>query len=141
MTYAYDPELAPLAEFIPVSELTDVPEARRWLDSLIAPLNDDVDTGGVTVVDRSVPGSGGPIPVRVYSPDGVAPDGGRPGLLDIHGGGFVVGSIAMEHGLAVQVAREFDIALVGFLRDDHFNIYHGGHRIQRRAPGREELRT
>jgi len=112
MTYAYDPELAPLAEFIPVSELTDVPEARRWLDSLIAPLNDDVDTGGVTIVDRSVPGPGGPIPVRVYSPDGVAPDGGRPGLLDIHGGGFVVGSIAMEHGLAVQVARDLGAVVV-----------------------------
>jgi len=53
----------------------------------------------------------------------------------------MVAAVGAPSSLAVQVAREFDIALVGFLRDDHFNIYHGGHRIQRRAPGREELRT
>jgi hypothetical protein len=28
-----------------------------------------------------------------------------------------------------QVAKEFDITLVGFLREDHFNIYHGSERI------------
>jgi len=112
MTYAFDPELAPLAEIIPVSELTDVPEARRWLDALIAPLNDDVDTEGVVIVDRTVPGPGGGIPVRVYTPAGDAPVEGRPALLDIHGGGFVVGSIAMEHGLAVQVARELGAVVV-----------------------------
>jgi len=112
MSYAFDPELAPLAELIPVSELTDVPEARQWMDALIAPLNDDVDTTGVAIVDRTVPGPEGPVTVRVYAPDGAPPDGGRPGLLDIHGGGFVIGSIAMEHGFAVQVARELDVVVV-----------------------------
>ena len=28
-----------------------------------------------------------------------------------------------------QGAKEFDITLVGFLRDDHFNVYHGRDRI------------
>ena len=31
--------------------------------------------------------------------------------------------------LAVQLAREFDVTLVGFLRGNDFNIYAGGQRI------------
>jgi formate dehydrogenase assembly factor FdhD len=31
--------------------------------------------------------------------------------------------------LAVQVAKEFNISLVGFLRRSHFNIYHGEEHI------------
>jgi FdhD protein len=31
--------------------------------------------------------------------------------------------------LVVQVANQFDMALVGFLRDDHFNIYYGTRHI------------
>jgi acetyl esterase len=116
MTYRYDPELAPLAELIPVGDLVDVPAARAWLDELVAPLNDGVDTTGVVVHDRTAPGPAGPVPVRVYRPEGAPPTAGRPALLDIHGGGFVVGSIDMEHGLAVQVARELDavVAVVDY---------------------------
>ncbi len=112
MTYAFDPELAPLAELIPVGDLTDVVEARRWIGELIAPMNDGVDTTGVTIRDREIPGPDGPVPVRIYAPAQAGPVGGRPALLDIHGGGFVVGSIAMEHGLAVQVARDLGAVVV-----------------------------
>ena len=42
------------------------------------------------VVNRSVPGPGGPIPVRVYTPT----DASRlPGLIYFHGGGFVLGTL------------------------------------------------
>jgi FdhD protein len=57
------------------------------------------------------------------------------------GGVPMVAAVGAPSSLAVQVAREFDITLVGFLRDDHFNIYHGGHRIQKTISGREDLRT
>lgn len=41
----------------------------------------------------------------------------------------MVVSVGAPSGLAVQVAREFDITLVAFLRDSHFNVYHGAKHI------------
>jgi acetyl esterase/lipase len=111
--YAYDPELAPFVELLPQSDFSDIHASRANLAALIAPLNAGVDTTGVTVDDRSIPGpEGAPqVPVRVYAPAD-AGAGARPALLDIHGGGFCSGSIDMEHAIAVRIASDLGAVVV-----------------------------
>jgi acetyl esterase/lipase len=106
-TYNIDPELAPVVPLLQLSAFADVERARADIINLIAPLNKNVDTTGVVIEDRSIP-----VPIRIYSPAGDAPSTGRPALLDIHGGGFAVGSIEMEHAFACQIAREIGATVV-----------------------------
>ena len=41
----------------------------------------------------------------------------------------LLAAVSAPSSLAVQLAREFDVTLVGFLRGDTFNIYSAGERI------------
>ena len=41
----------------------------------------------------------------------------------------LLAAVSAPSSLAVQLAREFDVTLVGFLRGDTFNIYSAGDRI------------
>ena len=113
MAYAFDPELAPLVDLLPTPTLDDLATSRASITDLIGPLNEQVDLDGVVVHDHHVPGPDGApdVLVRLYAPEGDAPAGGRPALLDIHGGGFVMGSIEMEHAFAASVARQLGAAV------------------------------
>ena len=50
------------------------------------------------------------------------------------GGISMVTAVGAPSSLAVQVAKDFDITLVGFLRDRHFNIYNGREHILEHTP-------
>jgi acetyl esterase/lipase len=56
------------------------------------------------VEDRVIPGPGGPLPVRVYTPLGATEDL-LPGLIFFHGGGFVAGSIDTHDPIARALAH------------------------------------
>jgi acetyl esterase len=69
----------------------------------------------VQVTDRTVPGPGGQIPIRVYRPAATAApvDGdGVPLVVYFHGGGFVFGSLALGDWICGTVAAQAGAVVV-----------------------------
>jgi acetyl esterase len=54
------------------------------------------------VIDKTIDGPGGSIPIRIYLPDGSGP---FPVIVFFHGGGFSIGSIASHENLTRSMAR------------------------------------
>lgn len=114
MTYNYDPELAQMLELLPDSSLgmSDPVKAREGFAKLTGGLNGDLDTDGISIENRSIPGpqNAPDVPVRIYSPENL--NEAVPGLLHIHGGGFVIGDLDSEMGTAVALCRHLHIVVV-----------------------------
>ncbi|MFQ5425466.1 MAG: alpha/beta hydrolase [Gaiellales bacterium] len=84
----------------PVVDLT--PErARAMINSGYSDLFGPVDEVG-SVVDVTLPGRGGPIPARVYSPPDAGSDLGA--SMYFHGGGWVIGSLDSHDGVCRALA-------------------------------------
>ena len=114
MGYNYDPELAPLLDLLPDTSLrlTDPVAARAFFLEMIGQVNAEVDRAGVAVENRSIPGPPGApeVPVRIYSPEGLART--VPGILHIHGGGFVIGNLDSELGSCIGLCRALGVVVV-----------------------------
>ena len=106
-----DPELAaPLAAWHHATDgginLHDIPAARRMMEELAAAQPAEArPIEGVSTEDRQAPGpEGAPdVFVRIYQPT-ARPDT-LPALLWIHGGGYVLGSVARDDLLAKHLAK------------------------------------
>ncbi|WP_300681867.1 alpha/beta hydrolase [Nocardioides sp.] len=102
--------------FPPVQELSGA-EARALVAARAQPIDnlDDADAE-----DREIPGPAGPIRVRIYRPRSAATSNNsettagttRPGVLFLHGGGFVLCSIDSHDGFCRRVARHLDAVVV-----------------------------
>lgn len=102
-----DPQLRPIVEMLPDTSgaFDDIPAARELFESFLPP----GPVPGEELVDVTETEADG-VPVRVYRPKGASDD--LPGILYIHGGGFCIGSAALEHGGAVQVANAVGAVVV-----------------------------
>ena len=107
-----DPEVR---ELLSTMESQDVPalsslpptEARALFDELRSEPSDVPDLHDVG--DRTVPGPGGEVPVRVYTPDD---DGPHPVLVYFHGGGWVIGSLDAYDGVCRVLSAEAECVVV-----------------------------
>lgn len=106
-----DRELAEALPYLPQLPLSDLAAARAGFAELVAQAPPP-DRSGVRAEDRTVPGpQGAPdVVVRVFTPESGA--GSRPGVLDIHGGGFVVGNRDLDDGVNLAIAREVGAVVV-----------------------------
>jgi acetyl esterase len=84
----------------PVSVLTPA-EARRNVATLFTPFWNADAPPLPRIEDTTVPGLAGPIPVRLYDP-GVPPGG--PGLVYLHGGGWVICDRDSHDGICRRLA-------------------------------------
>lgn len=112
---AYDPELLGMIPLLPTVTDFSSPDAlrevREGTDAYFA--GSVGQLAGVVREDRAVPGQvGAPdVAVRLYRPED-APTGPLPAVLEIHGGGFMTGSIAMMDPWCDRVALEFGALVV-----------------------------
>lgn len=109
MAYSYDPELAPWISMIPKIDFTDIATLRNADGEMMAHLPAYEPPVPLTIRDVVVPGEPG-VPVRVYAP--AEQDGPLPGLLFIHGGGFILGNVEMFDGDAKRIAAEVGAVVV-----------------------------
>ena len=114
MSYNYDPELAAVMEFLPEGDLdlAKPDQTRAAFEDMIKAMNADMDTSGVDIEERQIPGpEGAPeVTVRIYTPEGLADTSA--GILHIHGGGFVIGSLDSEMGSAINLCRKLGVVVV-----------------------------
>lgn len=88
-----DPEVVAGLELIPAEMITavgdDPPLARQMIAGMLEQLADLLPPSEVSVEERTIPGADVTIPIVIYQPTDAA---ARPGLLWIHGGGYVTGT-------------------------------------------------
>jgi acetyl esterase len=87
----------------------DVAATRKWwtvyTEALSRPHPDDMQ-----VHDQSIPTEQRDVPVRVYRPGGS--DGARPGIIYLHGGGFMLGDLDSSDSNAWGFAQETGAVVV-----------------------------
>jgi len=94
----------------PLHTLT--PEEAREMRKAAAALAEGSDPEPVgSVEDREIAGEGGPLPVRVYTPERRSGDGGGT-LVYFHGGGWVLGSLDTHDALCRGLANASGVRVV-----------------------------
>src|SRR4051812_10206620 len=89
-----------------LNEMTPT-EARQLMEMMASLSGPGPDLPSVE--DISIPGTDGAIPARVYRP---STDGPLPALVWIHGGGWVIGSVAGSDSTCRHLASRSGVAVV-----------------------------
>jgi acetyl esterase len=84
-----------------------VPETRAAFDGIAAFGGPPVEVAKIE--DRKIPGPGGEIPIRVYTPEGKAP---MPVIVFFHGGGWVIGTLETHDPICRHLAKQAGAVVV-----------------------------
>ena len=107
-----DPEVAPALEIFPpemVAAIGDNPlAAREMFEGFMEQMAAMLPPTEVAIEERMIPGPDGDLRVVIYQPPVEAP---RPGLLWIHGGGYIIGD-ARDDGSCVPHAEHTGCTIV-----------------------------
>lgn len=112
--YAFDKDFIPYLPELPTvqdfSTVEKIQAMRAMRGEALQPLPPRDD---VAMDDRAIAGLGEApdIPIRIYRPT-KSSDTPRPGFLEIHGGGFILGNIEMMDGWCQMIAAEVDVIVV-----------------------------
>jgi len=112
--YAFDKDFLPFLPEIPTvqdfSTAAKIQAMRVMRDEALEPVPPRDD---VAMEDRAIAGLGDApeVPIRIYRPFEASGDP-RPGFLEIHGGGFILGNIEMMDGWCQMIAAEVDAVVV-----------------------------
>ncbi len=112
--YRYDPDLLPALPLLPnISALSSVEEVQAARDQGFALGEPPAQLDDVEREEREIPGPEGapPVAVRIHRPKAPA-KGPRPGLVEIHGGGFLLGDKEMMDPWCDRVASELGTVVV-----------------------------
>ena len=110
-----DPELASVLDFMPHIDLDDPVLARAEFEKLLVAMRAPLpEADALDIEDRFVPGRDGDpdAAVRIYRPKATSSGAAVPGILLIHGGGFIIGSVEAEHVGAVLMAVDAGAVVV-----------------------------
>jgi len=112
---ALDPESQRLIDLMVAANRpawnTLTPQAARELYLSLRPASQGPMPDGVAIADRTIPGPGGALAVRLYRPKTMAAGMKLPGLVFAHGGGWVFGNLDSHDVLCAQLAIEAGIAV------------------------------
>jgi len=85
------------------------PEEARWLSRLRRARMDNPPEAVAHIEDRRIPGPGGELAIRIYTPHGM---GAFPALVYFHGGGWVVGDLDNQQSSCCALANSTPCVVV-----------------------------
>lgn len=112
MTYAFDPELLDSISAFPKNIMQNYQATREKFYQLNLARNQRLGSAGVEISERTIlgPENSPDLKLRIYTPEGLTRS--VPGLLCLHGGGFVLGDLEFEHSSYLRLCRELTIVVV-----------------------------
>jgi len=111
---ALDPQVQALLDFIGINNLapleTQTPrEARARFEALAEARRQVAPEPVRQIRDMSIPGPGGNIPIRIYSPESDSPS---PALIYFHGGGWVLGDLESHDHVCRALANSVPCTVI-----------------------------